>query len=89
MHALIDVYLCKLQHDMEADRTRFEELRSADWDAWRSLTTAQIEEAGDQEMLNWMCLAGAMEELGRQPEIVDWIESWTTNSNKCLALFTP
>jgi hypothetical protein len=37
-------------------------------------------------MLNLMCLAGAMEELGRQPEIVDWIESWTTNSNTCLAL---
>ena len=34
-------------------------------------------------------LAGAMEELGRKPQIVDWVESWTNNSNKCLALFKP
>jgi hypothetical protein len=53
------------------------------------MTTAQIEASGDQEMLNWMCLAGAMEELGRTPDIVDWVESWTNNSNKCLALFKP
>ena len=61
--------------------------RNADWDAWRRLTTAQIEASGQQEMLNWFCLAGAMEALDRTPEIVDWVESWTNNSNKCLALF--
>jgi hypothetical protein len=43
----------------------------------------------DQETLNWMCPAGAMEKCGRQPEIVDWIESWPTNAKKCVALFTP
>ena len=40
-------------------------------------------------MLNWFCLAGAMEALSRTPEVVDWVESWTNNSNKCLALFKP
>jgi hypothetical protein len=74
---------------MEADRARFAKFRNADWDAWRRLATEQIEASGQQEMLNWLCLAGAMEALGRKPEIVDWVESWTNNSNKCLALCKP
>jgi hypothetical protein len=88
-HAFLTEKTSWLHPDMDADRARFEEFRNADWDAWRRVTTAQIEESGDQEMLNWMCLAGAMEALGRKPEIVDWVESWTNNSNKCLALFKP
>ncbi len=47
------------------------------------------EESADQEMLNGMCLVGAMEGLGCRPEIVEWVESWTHNSNKCLALCQP
>jgi len=30
-----------------------------------------------------------MEELGRKPEIVDDIETYVFNSDKCLALFKP
>jgi hypothetical protein len=88
-HAFLTEKTCWLHPDMEADRVRFAEFRNADWDAWRRLTTEQIEASGQQEMLNWFCLAGAMEALGRTPEIVDWVESWTNNSNKCLALFKP
>ncbi len=88
-HAFLTEKTTWLHPDMDGDRARFEEFRKADWDAWRQLTTAQIEDSGDQEMLNWMCLAGAMEALGRTPDIVDWVESWTNNSNKCLALFKP
>jgi hypothetical protein len=75
--------------DMEADRALFEELRVGNYDAWRQVSTGEIEEAGQQELLNWMCLAGAMDELGRKPEIVDYIETYVFNSNKCLALFKP
>ena len=75
--------------DMEADRARFEELRAGDYDAWRQVSTAQIEAAGQQELLNWMCLAGAMAELGRKPQVLDYIETYVLNSNKCLALFKP
>jgi hypothetical protein len=88
-HAFLTEKTCWLHPDMEADRARFEEFRRADWEAWRRLSTAQIEASGQQEMLNWMCLAGAMEALGRTPQIVDWVESWSNNSNKCLALFKP
>jgi hypothetical protein len=30
---------------------------------------------------------GAMAELGRSAEIVDYVESWVFNSNKCIAVF--
>ena len=75
--------------DHESDRQRMGELAGGDYDAWRETTTASIEDAGQQELLNWMCLAGAMEELGRKPEIVDYVETWIFNSNKCLAIFRP
>ena len=74
---------------MEADRARFEQLKAGDYDGWRQIITSQIEAAGQQEMLNWMCLAGAMEELGRKPEVIDYVETYVHNSNKCLALFKP
>ena len=61
--------------DLESDRARFEELRDGNYDAWRRVPTADIEKAGQQELLNWMCLAGAMAELGRKPEIVDYVET--------------
>ncbi len=75
--------------DLESDRARFEELRDGNYDAWRRVPTAEIERAGQQELLNWMCLAGAMAELGRKPEIVDYVETYVFNSDKCLALFKP
>ena len=73
--------------DVESDRARFEELQAGDYQAWGRLSTAQIEDAGQQEMLNWMCLAGAMDTLDYQPEILDYVETYVFNSNKCLAIF--
>ena len=78
-----------LYPDIESDRARFEELKVGNYNAWSKLSTPQIEDAGQQEMLNWMCLAGAMSELGRKPEIVDYYETYIFNSTKCLAVFPP
>jgi hypothetical protein len=78
-----------LYPDHESDRARFEELKDGNYEAWRNITTPQIEDAGQQELLNWMCLAGAMEELKRKPEILDYIETYVFNSQKCMALFKP
>jgi aromatic ring-opening dioxygenase LigB subunit len=88
-HAFLTDKHDKLWPDQESDRARFEELKAGDYDAWRNLTTPEIEAAGQQEMLNWMCLAGAMEELDRKAEILDYIETYVFNSEKCLALFKP
>jgi hypothetical protein len=76
-----------LYPDVAGDRARFDELASGKMARWRDLTTEQIEDAGQQEFLNWVCLGGAMHALGREPEIVDYVESWIFNSDKCFAIF--
>ena len=73
--------------DHASDRARFAELRDGHLPAWRSLTTAQLEDAGQHELLNWIVLAGAMAEMGKRTEIVDWVETWVMNSTKCFAVF--
>ena len=78
-----------LYPDMESDRQRFEELRDGGHKAWRELSLSQIEEAGQNEILNWICLAGAMTELKLQVEVIDYVESYIFNSNKCFAVFRP
>jgi len=75
--------------DNAGDRARFDELCSGKLARWRELTTEEIEDAGQQEFLNWVCLGGAMDALGREPEIVDYVESYIFNSDKCFALFRP
>ncbi len=86
-HAFLTEKNMWLYPDMESDRARFEELKSGRYAEWSNLSLAQVEAAGQHEFLNWVCLAGAMAELGRQPKIVDYVESYVFNSNKCLALF--
>jgi hypothetical protein len=73
--------------DLEADRAMLEQLRVGAYTAWRDQPLHKMEESGQQEVLNWVCLAGAMAELGRKAEILDWVETWIFNAPKCLALF--
>ena len=49
--------------------------------------TPMIVTAGQQEVLNWTCLAGAMAELDYKADILDWVETWTFNAPKCMAVF--
>ncbi len=75
--------------DVASDRARFDELASGNAARWRDLSTEQIEDAVQQEFLNWVCLGGAMTALDRRPEIIDYVESYIFNSDKCFALFRP
>jgi hypothetical protein len=88
-HAFLTPKNHYLYPDVAGDRARFDELASGKLARWRDLTTEQIEDAGQQEFLNWVCLGGAMHALGREPEIVDYVESWIFNSDKCFAIFRP
>jgi hypothetical protein len=88
-HAFLTDKHHQLYPDIEADRRMYEALRAGDYDTWRSTPLAALEESGQQEMLNWFMLAGAMEELGRKPDECDFVETWTFNSNKCFAVFKP
>ncbi len=88
-HAFLTEKTHWLHCDVESDRARFAELRDGRLDRWRDLTTAALEDAGQQELLNWVCLGGAMHALGRRAEIIDWVETWIFNSSKCFAVFRP
>jgi hypothetical protein len=78
-----------LYPDVPADRARFEELRAGHFTAWRDLRREDMELSGQQELLNWVPMAGAMYELGQQPAWCDFLESYVMNSSKCAAVFPP
>jgi hypothetical protein len=86
-HASLTAKHQRLYPDIAADRARLEDLRSGGFTQWDGLALSAIEDAGQHEILNWVCLAGAMAELGRKAEIVDYVESYLFNSTKCFALF--
>ena len=75
--------------DVPTDRQRFAELKAANYTAWRDIPLKAIEEAGENELLNWLPLAGAMYELGQPPAWCEFIESYLMNSCKVVALFPP
>jgi hypothetical protein len=67
----------------------YEALRDGDYEAWRNYSAAAVEESGQQELLNWMCLAGAMKELGRKPRSSAFIDTWIFNSSKAFLIAPP
>ena len=73
--------------DIEADREHFEDMRDGGFGKWAQLTNDQITEAGQQEFMNWICLSGAIE--GYKVEIIDYMENYIFNSNKCFAVMRP
>ena len=79
----------RLYPDLDADRQRYQDLKNGAFTRWGELTRAEIDDAGQSEILNWICLAGAMTELGRDIEVVDYVETYVFNSSKCFALARP
>jgi hypothetical protein len=74
--------------DMEADRQLYDRMVRGDYDYWRRKTEADVVDAGQQEVLNWWALMGAMEQLGRSgPAYHGYIESYVMNSNKAFAVW--
>jgi len=71
--------------DSETDRRHYEELAAGEHRKWRDLDWEEMRDAGEHEMLNWVCLAGAMED--RKAEILAYAEAYIFNSDKCVALF--
>ena len=86
-HAFLTPKHHLLYPDVDADRALYEKLRAGDYQAWRQTPLAALEDSGQQEMLNWMCLAGAMAELGQRPDETEFIQTYIFNSSKCFASF--
>jgi Catalytic LigB subunit of aromatic ring-opening dioxygenase len=85
-HAFLTDKTWRLTPDTTSDRAHFDALVSGDFAFWSSTTTAAIEDAGQQELLNWFALAGAARELGLGgPVEHNFIETHCFNSNKVFA----
>jgi hypothetical protein len=78
-----------LYPDIPADRRLYEDLCAGRYESWRDYSAVAVEESGQQEILNWMCLAGALAELKRVPSETEFIETWIFNSSKCFLVAPP
>jgi hypothetical protein len=87
-HAFLTPKNYFMHPDIPADRNVYEMLAASDYEALRKYKLEDIENSGQQEVLNWFCLAGAMEELGRKPDYTEFLESWIFNSNKAFAIYS-
>jgi hypothetical protein len=88
-HAFLTAKHHYLYPDVEADRRLFAALQRGDWAEWRERPLSAIEESGQQEMLNWLCLAGALAELGRRPDYAALLETHIFNSDKAFVISCP
>lgn len=88
-HAFMCDKTLRLWPDTESDRRLYESLGAGDVDAWLKVPLEEIEGAGQQELLNWFPLMGAMAHLGRQPTWTMFVETGIFNSNKVFALYEP
>jgi len=86
-HAFLTKKHDGLYPDVASDRTRFGEMKAGKQSQWRNLSLETLIDAGQHEMLNWVCLAGAME--GRTPDYLDLVETHIFNSTKVSAIFKP
>lgn len=78
-----------LYPDTKADRRLFRSLADGKLSEWRDVPAVEVEASGQQELLNWFCLAGAVDALGLQPRWAELVETLAFNSNKCFAVFGP
>lgn len=88
-HAFLTRKTNYLYPDTPADRGLYEALRSGDYQTWRNYPYAAIEDSGQQEVLNWLCLAGALDALERKPAETGFLDTWIFNSSKCFLIAPP
>jgi len=86
-HAFLCDPTWRLRPDIAADRALYRALCDAHYDAWRATSLKALEDAGQQEVLNWFALAGAMEALGARLEWSTFVETHVFNSNKVFAVY--
>ncbi|HWO86910.1 MAG TPA: hypothetical protein VNN75_10565 [Stellaceae bacterium] len=84
-HSFLTEKNWQLWPDVPADRALYDALETGDYAKWHAYKTDQIEENGQHEMLNWFCLLGAMEALGRKPDKAVFLENWAFVSPVVLA----
>lgn len=86
-HAFLVDKTWRLRPDTDSDRRLYEAMSAHDFDYWRAVSLHQVEDAGQQEVLNWFALIGAMEALDARLEWSTFVETHIFNSNKVFAIF--
>jgi len=86
-HAFLADSTWRLRPDTPRDRRLYAAMIERDYDHWRSTSLKDVEDAGQQEVLNWWPLLGAMETLGAKLEWSEFVETHVFNSNKVFAIF--
>jgi Catalytic LigB subunit of aromatic ring-opening dioxygenase len=88
-HAFLTEKNHYLYPDTPADRGLYDALQKGQYEVWRNYSAKAIEDSGQQEVLNWMCLAGAMQELQRKPAETGFVSTWIFNSSKTFLISPP
>lgn len=88
-HAFLVDKTWRLHPDVDFDHRLYAALRSGDYEFWRTLSPERIAESGEQELLNWIVLIGAMNELRQPCGWADFVETYVFNSSKVTAVFDP
>ena len=88
-HAFLTAKNHFLWPDTPADRRMYDALCGCDWDTWRNYSGVEVEQSGQQEILNWSCLAGALHELRRKPHDTGFVDTWIFNSSKVFLIAPP
>ncbi|HEY8217927.1 MAG TPA: extradiol ring-cleavage dioxygenase [Acidimicrobiia bacterium] len=86
-HAFLCDHTARLHPDTPADERLYRALVARDWATWRATTLDDVEHAGQQELLNWFALAGAMEQVDAPLVWSELVETAIFNSNKVFAIF--
>jgi hypothetical protein len=81
-HAFLTAKHHYLWPDTDSDRRMYDRLVAGDYAAWRAYSGQAVEDCGQQELLNWMCLAGALQALDREPRETGFVDTWIFNSSK-------
>jgi hypothetical protein len=88
-HAFLTAKNHFLYPDTPADRRMYQAMCGGDYQAWRNYSGKAVEDSGQQEILNWMCLVGALSALGRKPAETGFIDTWIFNSSKAFLIAPP
>jgi hypothetical protein len=87
-HAFLTDKNWHLHPDTAADQKLYSTLDDDNYEPWRYLSSDDVVTAGQQEILNWICLLGAMNELGHTTAWSNLVQTDLFNSNKCFAAFS-
>jgi hypothetical protein len=73
--------------DIDYDRALLADLKAGNYRKWRDLKRDDLVASGNGELLSWVALAGALDELKLTPTYLDVIETQIFNSTKVTAVF--